>query len=374
MPSSEPQTASDALHAEVRSLIRLGHASVRDVDELALKIARFQARHVDGFRRLIGARGVDLEAARSADQIPAVPTDAFALARIAAFGPKDDRRVFRTSGTTRGGLPRGEHAFRTLETYELAASTWGRRCLWPASRAVCIALTPPDAPDRDSSLSFMVDRFMELLGGEGSHHLDAERGLNSDSAAEACHYARAAGRPALVLATSFALVHLLDAEQDRSRCGLPSGSRVMFTGGFKGRAREVESSVLRRQVASLFELPPAQVIGEYGMTELSSQLYESTESASGTLERSGVEHPVYLAPPWVRVTAVDPRSLIAVPEGEVGLARILDLANVDSAVAIQTADQVRITAHGVELLGRAPGAPPRGCSLAVDDICQRGRS
>ena len=64
------------------------------------------------------------------------------------------------------------------------------------------------------------------------------------------------------------------------------------------------------------------------------------------------------------MTAVDPETLAPVPRGEVGIARIVDLANVDSAVAIQTADRVRVTADGVELLGRAPGAPPRGCSIA----------
>jgi hypothetical protein len=27
--------------------------------------------------------------------------------------------------------------------------------------------------------------------------------------------------------------------------------------------------------------------------------------------------------------------------------------------------------HGVELLGRAPGAPPRGCSIAADEMLER---
>jgi len=344
-----------------------------NLDSVALEIARFQEEHVEGFRRLARARGVDMQSARSAAEIPAVPTDAFALTRIAAHDPSEDRRVFRTSGTTRGMLPRGEHAFRTLETYELAASTWARLRLWPEPPAVCIALMPPDAPGGESSLSFMVDRFIALLGGDGSHHLDLERGLNVDSTVEACRRARESGRPALVMATSFALVHLLDDAASHGQCDLPAGSRVMFTGGFKGRVREVDSSELRRLVADLFAVDPARVIGEYGMTELSSQLYESDASASGELAQLGIEHPVYAAPPWVRVTAVDPRTLAAVAEGELGLARILDLGNVDSAVAIQTADQVRVTVHGVELFGRAPGAPPRGCSLAVDEICQPDR-
>ncbi len=55
--------------------------------------------------------------------------------------------------------------------------------------------------------------------------------------------------------------------------------------------------------------------------------------------------------------------------GEIGLGRIVDLANVDSAVAIQTADRVRVLVEGqVELLGRLPGATARGCSIAIDEM------
>jgi len=41
---------------------------------------------------------------------------------------------------------------------------------------------------------------------------------------------------------------------------------------------------------------------------------------------------------------------------------------VDSAVAVQTEDLVRRRGAGIELLGRRPGAPPRGCSLAVEAL------
>jgi hypothetical protein len=70
----------------------------------------------------------------------------------------------------------------------------------------------------------------------------------------------------------------------------------------------------------------------------------------------------------MRVTPVDPVSLAPVAEGDVGIARIIDLANVDSAVAIQTQDLVRRRPGGFELLGRAPGATPRGCSLASEEL------
>jgi hypothetical protein len=100
------------------------------------------------------------------------------------------------------------------------------------------------------------------------------------------------------------------------------------------------------------------------MTELSSQFYEGTLPGAALHGEPGV----YLPPPWMRVEAVDPVTLAPVPAGEIGIARIIDLANVDSALVVQTEDLVRERGGGIELFGRRPGAPARGCSLAVEAL------
>ena len=97
------------------------------------------------------------------------------------------------------------------------------------------------------------------------------------------------------------------------------------------------------------------------MTELSSQFWE-------TIRR---KENVYAEPPWARVVPVDAETLAPVRDGEIGIARIEDLLNVDSAVAIVTADRVRRVAGGFELLGRVEGAPPRGCSISTDEMLSR---
>jgi hypothetical protein len=173
--------------------------------------------------------------------------------------------------------------------------------------------------------------------------------------------------PALLLATSFALVHLLDALAG-GRMPLPPRSRVMQTGGFKGKSREVDATQLRREVARAFDVPEANVVAEYGMTELSSQAYEACIAAPGA------RHGVYVTPPWMRVVPVDPVSLAPVADGAVGIARIEDLMNVDSAVVVLASDRVRRGSNeeGFELLGREPGAAPRGCSIAVDEMFCEG--
>jgi len=75
-----------------------------------------------------------------------------------------------------------------------------------------------------------------------------------------------------------------------------------------------------------------------------------------------------VCPPWMRVTTVHQETLEPLPDGEIGIARIEDLTNVDSAVAVQTADRVRVMGNRFQLLGRTPGATPRGCSIGIDEI------
>src|SRR3982074_2127787 len=105
------------------------------------------------------------------------------------------------------------------------------------------------------------------------------------------------------------------------------------------------------------------------MTELTSQRWAVPSAES---DRAGREW-IYRAPPWVRVVACDPATLTPLPDGQRGIARIEDLANVESAWAIHAAEEVWVDAGGgVEIFGRRPGAPPRGCSLAIEELLARG--
>jgi len=68
-------------------------------------------------------------------------------------------------------------------------------------------------------------------------------------------------------------------------------------------------------------------------------------------------------PPWARVQIISPETGREVAEGETGLIRIFDLANVFSVATIQTEDLGVRRGDGFELIGRAQLAEPRGCSL-----------
>ena len=360
------------LHRRVEAFIAAtgkGEAPSESFDVLGLAIARHQAAHVPVVGRLWASHRRDARDARSVRELPAMPTDVFRLARVAAHPPADDAAVFRTSGTTSGA--RGEHALSMTTTYGRGALAWAQWALFfdaPAS-LMAIALTPPPREKvTDSSLHFMIQLFAtEMTSAARYLQPSVEKLVDPRELAHACAAARDAGHPAIVMGASFAFVQVLDA-LGGERLVLSEGSRIMHTGGFKGRSREVAQDELISNIAKTFAIPESAVIGEYGMTELSSQLYEGTWRAARGLSTPSARHGVFVAPPWLRVVAVDPETLRPIADGEPGILRFEDLANVDSALAVQTADRGRCQGSAVELLGRLPGAPPRGCSLAVEEL------
>lgn len=361
---------SDALHVRVRAFIDsfvAGAAPSESFDAIAIDLARFQASRIPGLVRLARVRGVDPLRLERAAEVPAVPTDAFKHTRIATYPPGHESVVFRTSGTTTS--TRGAHAFRDVATYDQAALAFGRHALFAGLHEPpdVVVLAPPPKEATDSSLGHMMSRFASELcapaHGARTHFVEGDALLARELRERLEVLATRAERPVLVLGTSFAFVHWLEAGADvGGRIALPEGSRLMQTGGYKGKSREVPAHELRAELSTRLGLSSRSIVSEYGMTELSSQFYE------GTLRFPDLEEGVLVEPPWARVVPVDPESLEPVRDGEVGLARIEDLANVDSSFAVQTQDRVVRVERGFRLLGRAPGAPPRGCSIAIDEM------
>jgi hypothetical protein len=368
------QKASDPLHQRVRAFIdesARGTSTSETFDGLALEILAFQAGSIPAYARLLARARLHPRDVDTPRVLPAVPTDAFRLVRMAAHPVAEDEVVFRTSGTTSGA--RGEHPLSTTKTYEEAALAWGRWALFfdhPRAMSAVVLAPPPDDPTiGDSSLHFMMRLFASSFASR-VHYVQraGSAALDLSALREACAQSTASAAPTIVMGTSFAFVHLLDL-LGGERMQLGPNSRAMHTGGYKGKSREVEPGELRLQIADTFGIPLAAVVGEYGMTELSSQLYEGSLRGHFGQPVATAERGVFIPPPWLRVVSVHPETLIPLPPGEVGILRFEDLANVDSALIVQTADRGRCDERGcVELLGRLAGAPPRGCSLAIEEL------
>ena len=178
------------------------------------------------------------------------------------------------------------------------------------------------------------------------------------------------GRPLTLLGTAFSFVHLLDyLAENELEFQLPDGSRVMETGGYKNRSRMLPKAELHASITKQLGITTDNIVCEYGMSELSSQAYAVTRDkwrVTRDYGAAGHLSPVtgrFHFPPWARLQVISPETGREIAEGETGLIRVFDLANVFSVAAIQTEDLGTRRGDGFELIGRAQQAEPRGCSF-----------
>jgi hypothetical protein len=229
-----------------------------------------------------------------------------------------------------------------------------------------LVLTPPA---REAPHSSLVHMFQTVLGNFGSPRsrfcgrvgTDGTWTLDPTRVESFLREADESGRAVAVMGTAFNFVHLLDTMSARGQCiQLPPGSRALETGGYKGRSRALAKSELHALITQRLGIPADRIICEYGMSELSSQAYDLALISSRLAPRASR---LFRFPPWARAQVISPENGSEVREGEIGLLRIFDLANVRSALAIQTEDLAIRRTGGFELLGRAAAAELRGCSL-----------
>jgi hypothetical protein len=338
-----------------------------EFNHLALRVYRFQLEANPIYAAFAGRRLSDSGGVGRWEDIPPLPTRAFKTAPLVAGDPGTVEAVFRTSGTTRGKEARGAHHVRSLELYRRSLAPNFLAHLLPEGaslRTLALLPSPQEAPD--SSLSFMVAE----MAGEGSgFFFHPTEGLLVQDFHAALRSAEEEGSPLLLAGTAFAFVHWLEvAEREGWGFRLPRGTRILETGGFKGRAKALPREELYSALSHHFGLEQERIVNEYGMTELLSQFYEPVLALDGDGGPFPLEERFHRGPPWVRTRVLHPLSLKAVEEGEVGILAHLDLANLGSVAAILTEDLGRLVPGGFVLQGRTQGAEPRGCSLAMEDF------
>jgi Acyl-protein synthetase, LuxE len=369
MTQSRYRSEADALDREIVSAIE--KRAVCDFNQLALEVFAHQLRYNEPYARYCTYKGVTLEnMPQSWEAIPAVPTAAYKETALCTFDASHAKLTFETSGTTGahalGKISHGCHYMENSTLYDAALLAGFRDAmLADAPRPLRYFMLVPD-PARvpHSSLGYMMGRVASVYGdGNEGWYLQGES-INIRAFIDDVTAAAEQGIPVCIAGTAFAFVHVLDALRDNAHNlpTLPRLSRIMETGGFKGRTRTVKPEELYAALERVFAVPQKRIVSEYGMTELSSQYYDDVGAATDPCIRTK------RAGPWLRsrVVGTDGNTL---PAGVVGILVHVDLANRSSCLAIQTEDLgVATQDGGIILLGREQGAPLRGCSLDAEQL------
>lgn len=340
------------------------------VDRLLLDLFAYQVDQIAGYAAFCQLRGIDPSQLRDWRQIPLIPVAAFqSIALSTPAAVQHPTATFQTSGTTTGH-PGVVHLAST-DLYDQAAQAAFAHWLMPdrPRQLQVLALVPSPELRPHSALGHMVAQVGQRLG-QVRWMMTERDALDVVGMTNACVDAQLNKDPVLICATTLALALLQEQWPTDLQIALPAGSRLMDTGGPKGRKLHVDRATQHAWLCRHLGLRPDHMVGEFGMTELSSQRYEPTLRAA-VLGGDGTR--TYAGPPWLRTRVLElPRQgppLVDCATGVTGLVGHLDLANLDTCAFVQTADLGALDTRGhLTLHGRLPGSKLRGCGLDAEEL------
>ena len=311
-----------------------------DIPELLPGLFSQQLTANPDIQRMLPERPIPCLWGKTQLEVRPLPVAAWRASKAGAIYSGTPAATFRSSGTTSADRSAIILDQNGLDLYEAALTTGFRTTFGHAGERI-VALMPDTNTNPESSLSKMC----EILG--------AEFVFGDDWQAALTQKITDAREPLVLFGTAFAWVHFLDATS--GTVSLPPGSRLIETGGYKGKSRELPKATLYEALAHRFAISTDDIWSEYGMCELSSQFYSK---GIGTR----------LVPtPSIRSVAINPITGDVCPPGEDGLLVHIDAANWCTYAAIETQDWGNVDENGhVALKGRAPGARPKGCSIDAD--------
>jgi hypothetical protein len=362
------ENGAPPLETELLALVDRGLNAPRDDAEfnaLALRLFAYQFANNRPYRLLCERRGRIPASISHWREIPPVPIAAFKETLLAAE-PTDGAVEFNSSGTT---LPerKSRHFHPSLRLYDRNAELNFKGHVLPdCEQLQLLVLFPPRDELPNSSLAHWLTLMVERFGAPGSAwFVGNAAGLDSPGLMNTL---RQTTEPVGLLAASFGLVHFLEyCQQTGQRLALPPGSRVMDTGGYKGRSRDYPKAELYGMVTDLLGVLPTHIVNMYGMTEHGTQFLDGV--LRNHHDQPEIDADRYkVVPPWARTLVVDPETLAEKPPGERGLLLHVDLINRASALAVLSEDVGHTLGEGFEVLGRAQGSEARGCSIALDEL------
>lgn len=315
--------------------------SDENYEQLVVDIYQYQKRYNTVYAEYLSNLGD--RAVHQASDIPYLPISGYKYHKVIT-GEDLTEITYSSSGTTDKGKSlhhvrdRNAYLDQTVKIYE---SQYG-----PIADYVYLALLPNYLEREGSSLIDMMQHFIQVSG-----HAESDFYLyDHDKLYDTLKYCKDNRKPTVLFGVSFALMDFAE----KYALDFPD-LIIMETGGMKGQRKELPKAEMHRRLQKSFGV--SSIHSEYGMTELSSQLYSS---GLGAFDQN-----IFLSAKIMDIT--DPLSLS--PVGKQGIVCLTDLANIDSCAFIMTEDTGYINgSNQLVLTGRLDMSEARGCNLLLTEI------
>lgn len=314
------------------------HINNQNFDNHALELFNYQFDNNKTYRDYVKHLNVRPEEVSEVSEIPFLPIQFFKKYKIMT-GSFRAQHVFESSGTTGA---RSRHYVDDLDFYKNVSHKIFESFFGDLKGAAVIGLLPSYLERGNSSLVYMVDHFVNESGNKHSgFYLD-----NQEMLLEKLKNLSNQKSPVFLFGVTFALLELANRYQFDFE-----NLYILETGGMKGRGKELIREELHSKLKKAFNT--SNIYSEYGMTELLSQAY---------LQNDGFFH----TPPWMKILVRqihDPFD--GAGNGQVGILKIIDLANVHSCAFIETEDLGLVDTNKFKVVGRLDNTDLRGCNLLL---------
>jgi len=322
-------------------LDRIALVTDEDYNQLVLDIYHYQKEHCAvyaDYLHNLGDRPV-----KEISDIPYLPISAFKHHKVIS-GADHTEIIYSSSGTTETG--KSLHHVRDRSAYLRQTVQIFEDSYGAIEDYVFLALLPKYLEREGSSLIDMMQHFISISKQEESDFYL----YNHDQLYKSLELCKSQGKPTILFGVSFALMDFAEKYQ----LDFPD-LIIMETGGMKGQRKELPKAAMHAILKDAFGV--SSVHSEYGMTELSSQMYSS---GLGAFDQN-----IYLRAAIHDIT--DPLS--DAPTGKQGIVCLMDLANIDSCAFIMTEDTGFLNSSGqLVLTGRLDMSEARGCNLLLGEV------
>lgn len=312
--------------------------SLQNFERTAINLYHYQYEHNELYRGYNEALKINPTQIHRLEQIPFLPISFFKSHQVKCFAGKKEEVIFDSSGTS--GMIPSKHYVLDSALYEEVSLFGFEQVYGSAKDWVILALLPAYLERKTSSLVHMVKMLMDKSGhSENGFYLNEFSALH-----QKLSVLNGKNKKVLLLGVTFALLDFatqfpMDLD----------GVLVMETGGMKGRQAEWTRTQVHEFLTQKWNLN--HVHSEYGMTELLSQAYATSQ---------GLFRPI----PTMKALIRELDDPLETKKSGNGVLNIIDLANVHSCAFIATEDVGKVYEDGsFEVLGRMDFAALRGCSL-----------
>ncbi len=349
--------------AEVFAFIAQGVAHRDDAGFSRLMLRGFSLQFAASspYRSYCQSIGVTPDTIETWLHIPAVSSFPHAARLRRLYTPGTAEKIARKSRTvdlahSRGPFFPDASLVELLGSVQIAAA---RRFLFPdLQRMKLLFLVPSPKMAPGMVMAAGLERFKREFGAAGSRFLISFRGLDLKGFVADLRRSEQSGEPLAILGASHGIDYFLDACLAQGvRFSLPSGSRLMDSGGFMGRYVGCTPEEFYSKCRAVFGLERSHCVNALWICESSTVYFDAGFSGS---EQTGNPLCLKVPPPWSRVEIVDPLTFQPVADGETGLLRLYDLSNRGMACVVQTDKMGYRTPVGFQVVGKLDREHPLG--------------